>query len=103
MACLTHLLGCAPANPPVEPPPPTAALSSAAPAASPGASGMLRLTPLEAQAREQAGESLLVVDIRPVEAFRDEHVLGAVNAPWKDLPEGHAMLPRDRLLLLYCT
>lgn len=96
--CLATMFGCAPAAPVVDP-----TLNAPTATSSPAGYTPLRMTPEEATARMSAGENILIVDIRPVEAFRDEHVTGAINVPWKDLPEGHAMLPRDRLLLLYCT
>lgn len=106
MACAAWLatqLGCAPSPPPAEPAAlPAGTAATPAPSAS-SAWTPLRLTPAEAAARRQAGEDIVIVDVRPVEAYRDEHVTGALNAPWKDLPTGHALLPRDRLLLLYCT
>ena len=62
-----------------------------------------RVTPAQAQERIAKGEDLLFVDVRPKESYDVAHVKGAISSPWKDLPTGHAMLPKERLLLLYCT
>lgn len=90
-------------TPSVAAPPATSAASSTAPDATPSGYNPTRITPDEVRARQTAGTDLLVVDVRPVEAYNDEHVTGAINAPWKDLPHGFAQLPKDRLLVLYCT
>lgn len=62
-----------------------------------------RITPAEAQARMAHGERIVLVDVRPTEAYKHEHIDGAISAPWRDLSKGFGLLPRDRLLLLYCT
>lgn len=62
-----------------------------------------RVTAAEAQAMRARGEDFLIVDVRPQESYDLEHVEGAVNAPWITLAQGHAQLPKERLLLLYCT
>lgn len=62
-----------------------------------------RITPDEAKARRAKGEDMLLVDVRPLESYKLEHIAGAISSPWRDLPEGHALLPKERLLLLYCT
>lgn len=62
-----------------------------------------RITPEEAKARIDAGEEIVIVDVRGASYYAKEHIAGAVSAPWATLSEGHAQLPKDKLLLLYCT
>lgn len=62
-----------------------------------------RITPQEVRARQAKGENMLIVDVRPEESYKLEHIMGAINSPWRDLDAGHGMLPKERLMLLYCT
>ncbi|MFP5502631.1 MAG: rhodanese-like domain-containing protein [Candidatus Sericytochromatia bacterium] len=62
-----------------------------------------RLTPQEVKARMDAGEDIVVVDVRGASFYAAGHIEGAISAPWATLSEGHAQLPKDKLLLLYCT
>ena len=62
-----------------------------------------RVTPQEAKARMDAGEEIVLVDVRGASYYAAGHIEGAISAPWATLTEGHAQLPKDKLLLLYCT
>jgi 3-mercaptopyruvate sulfurtransferase SseA len=62
-----------------------------------------RATPADIKARRTKGEDILVVDVRAKESFDAEHIEGAISNPWRDMEKGHTLLPKDRLLLLYCT
>lgn len=80
------------------------------PTTSVGATGMHvsdydpeRVTPQQAKERRAKGEDLLLVDVRPFESYKLEHITGAISSPWRDLPDGHQQLPKERLMLLYCT
>lgn len=78
---------------------------AASPAGSPGATAYEapRMTPEEAQAAIARGEAIVFVDVRFKENYTLERIAGAVSAPWGELEAGHAMLPKEKLLLLYCT
>ena len=62
-----------------------------------------RAVATEVKARLARGEVILVVDVRAPESYAHEHIGGAVSSPWRDMAKGFAMLPKDKLLLLYCT
>jgi 3-mercaptopyruvate sulfurtransferase SseA len=62
-----------------------------------------RATPEQIKERRAKGEDFFVVDVRAKESFDAEHIEGAVSNPWRDMAKGFALLPKDRLLLLYCT
>lgn len=47
--------------------------------------------------------ALVIVDVRPAESYAREHIAGAINIPWAQLAKGHAQLPKDRFIALYCT
>ncbi len=44
----------------------------------------------------------IIIDLRSREQFREGHVDGAWNIPYEYLEEARPMLPRQKLLLLYC-
>jgi 3-mercaptopyruvate sulfurtransferase SseA len=77
---------------------------SASPAAAPASTlyEAPRVTAEQAKAR-MAQEPVVVVDVRGAAAYQLEHVAGAINIPWADLEKGYQQLPKDRLILLYCT
>ena len=60
-------------------------------------------TPAEVKARLAQGATVTYLDVRAKEAYAREHIQGAINIPWGELEKGHAMLPKDRFILLYCT
>lgn len=105
LACLAAsswvLLACQPSALPQEPTPlqGEAVASSTAPVAYDAP----RLTPDEVQAALLRREALVIVDVRSAEAFGKERIAGAVSAPWSDLVMKQAELPKDKLLVLYCT
>ncbi|MBC7545343.1 MAG: rhodanese-like domain-containing protein [Candidatus Sericytochromatia bacterium] len=53
--------------------------------------------------RIDAGEPILIVDVRSANAFAFSHIQGAVSLPWSELATGHASLPKDRFIALYCA
>mgnify|MGYP005962541417 CR=1 FL=1 len=58
----------------------------------------ITLEALEAQPKD----TYLLVDIRDEAAFQFGHMDGAVHIPANELPERHAELPKDQLLVIYC-
>ncbi|MNS44883.1 molybdopterin biosynthesis-like protein MoeZ [compost metagenome] len=63
----------------------------------------LSVTAQALKARLDQGETIELVDVRSPEAFRLEHIVGAVSRPKIDLVDGKPPLPKDRLIALYCT
>jgi 3-mercaptopyruvate sulfurtransferase SseA len=62
-----------------------------------------RVTPEQANARIQAGENLVILDVRSASAYQAGHIPGAINIPWANLKDDYSQLPKDRFILLYCT
>lgn len=58
----------------------------------------ITLEALEAQPKD----TYLLVDIRDETAFQFGHMDGAIHIPANELPERHAELPKDQLLVIYC-
>ena len=56
----------------------------------------------ELLARLEAGEDLVVVDVRPVEEFRAAHLPGAVSIPLDELQQRLRELPQERQIVAYC-
>lgn len=57
----------------------------------------------EAYQRVQSDKDIVIVDVRGEASYQQEHITGAVNVPWVNLKEKYGLLPKDKLLLLYCT
>ena len=64
-----------------------------------------RITPLELQHKLEAGENVLVVDLRSSTAFEAEpaKLPGALHMSPEELEQRHQEIPRDRDIVLYCT
>ena len=63
----------------------------------------LLVTPVEAQAYLQRGEKVLIADVRSEVGYRNEHIEGAISAPFAQIYQGQHTLPKDQWVLLYCT
>ncbi|MGB9724163.1 MAG: rhodanese-like domain-containing protein [Chloroflexia bacterium] len=98
------LAGCREAEvgfipPPTRPP-------TARPTPSPTMSSPAEIPRIQAQElweRLQAGESIVVVDVRGRNEYEQEHIVGALSLPLEELARRAAELPRDRLIVFYCT
>jgi rhodanese-related sulfurtransferase/DNA-binding HxlR family transcriptional regulator len=60
------------------------------------------ISAVELLARLQAGEALVMVDVRPAEEYRVAHVAGAISIPLEELEQRLRELPRDREIVAYC-
>jgi rhodanese-related sulfurtransferase/DNA-binding transcriptional ArsR family regulator len=56
----------------------------------------------ELLARLEAGEALVVVDVRPYEEYRAGHLPGAVSIPVDELERRLRELPKQREIVAYC-
>jgi rhodanese-related sulfurtransferase/DNA-binding HxlR family transcriptional regulator len=64
--------------------------------------GLEAISREELLARLEAGEALMVVDVRPVEEYRAAHLPGAVSIPLDELEHRLRELPQDRQIVAYC-
>lgn len=53
--------------------------------------------------RLQGGESIVVVDSRSRDEYNIEHIAGAISLPEQELAARANELPRNSLLVFYCT
>ena len=56
----------------------------------------------ELRRRLDAGDDLLLLDVRPGDEFQAGHLPGAISVPLQELERRLDRLPRDRLIVAYC-
>jgi hypothetical protein len=61
-----------------------------------------RITAAEAKEALAKGEAVLV-DVRAKESYDIEHAQGAISLPLSDIPTRSSELPKDKLIVTYCT
>lgn len=60
------------------------------------------IPPLQFVRRRDAGERLLLLDVREPEELRIASVAGSVHIPMRDIPARHAELARDDTIVVLC-
>jgi len=56
------------------------------------------------QAKEQVDkDKAVLIDVRSQAAYDQSHAAGALSFPEETIAEQYAQLPKDKLLVLYCT
>jgi hypothetical protein len=66
------------------------------------ADGVRRVTPTELQAMLNRNEAV-VIDVRNEDAFKTAHVRGAKLIPEADVAKRSNELPKDKLIVTYCS
>lgn len=61
-----------------------------------------RITPDEARKALAEGTAVLV-DVRPAGAYQAEHAKGALSIPLTEVAARAGELPKDKLIITYCT
>jgi 3-mercaptopyruvate sulfurtransferase SseA len=82
-------------------PQPQAAAPAATPAA-PTQETARRISAAEARQAIAKGKAVLV-DVRPKEAYDASHAQGAISLPLSELGSRAGELPKDKLIITYCT
>jgi membrane protein DedA with SNARE-associated domain len=62
-----------------------------------------RITPEELRRKLDAGEDVLVIDLRSVRESAADAIPGALRIAVEDLAERHGDIPRDRDVVLFCS
>ena len=62
-----------------------------------------RITPQKLKERLDAGESIVIVDARPLDSYNQRHIAGSVSIPLDEIERRHDELPKDKDVVLYCT
>ncbi len=91
--------GCRPTVAPT----PTPTATSVRPTPAPTPRPVATITPAEVFARSAGADQLLVYDARSREEYAAGHLPGAVALPLGELPQRLAEIPRDRLVVFYCS
>ena len=60
-----------------------------------------RISPAEVKKRLDAGERILIVDVREYADFETEHIVGAISEPLWQLITRVEGFPRDRQIIFY--
>jgi 3-mercaptopyruvate sulfurtransferase SseA len=61
-----------------------------------------RLTIAEAKAAFDKGEALFI-DSRSEQAFKDDHIKGAINITLQDDPSKYGKIPKGKKIIVYCS
>lgn len=48
-------------------------------------------------------QDMMLIDLRNQSSYNKCHIDGAVNIEYKDIESGRVSLPKDKLLMLYCS
>ena len=62
-----------------------------------------RITPVELKRLLDAGEDVVVVDVRSRASYEQLHIPGALSIPLGEIEARHSELPREAKIVLYCT
>jgi rhodanese-related sulfurtransferase len=46
---------------------------------------------------------IMIIDLRSQSSYRQSHIQGAVNLPYEDMDRWVSSLPKDKLLIFYCS
>lgn len=62
-----------------------------------------RISLEELKEKLDAGDDLVIVDVRSKEEFDQGHVPGAVSIPYAEIEARYRELPRDKEIITYCA
>lgn len=51
---------------------------------------------------EQLGDKALLIDVRDEDKYKQNHIDGAINLPYRQILDKKASIPEDRVLVVYC-
>jgi hypothetical protein len=66
------------------------------------ADGVKRVTTVEAR-DALANGTAVIVDVRPAQAYQQNHVKGSINIPLDQIETRVSELPRDKTIITYCS
>lgn len=98
LAVILAMPGADAANPPLQ----VASTAQAAAAPADPLAQAPRISAAEARKALDAGQAVLV-DVRSLDAWQEEHAKGAVNIPVNEISVRFGELPKDKQIIAYCT
>jgi len=84
-------------NAPVVPPTPINKSAHVAPA-----DGVKRVTTVELRDALDKGTAI-VIDVRAAQAYNGSHIKGSISIPLDQVPSRLSELPRDKMIVTYCS
>jgi hypothetical protein len=66
------------------------------------ADGVRRITTVELRDALEKGQAL-VVDVRPADSYKQRHIKGSINIPLEQVAARVGELPRDKIIVTYCS
>lgn len=80
--------------------------TASVPATTPGSiapsDGVKRITTIELRDL-LASNAAVVVDVRPAAAYQQSHIKGSINIPLEQVQSRLNELPRDKMIVTYCS
>lgn len=80
---------------------PTSAYTRSLPLQS-SSDGARRIKPDEVRDLLKQGKAVLI-DVRPEASYKAGHIKGAANIPYADIRDRAKELPRDKMVITYCS
>ncbi len=62
-----------------------------------------RITPQEVKTLLDSGEQILFVDTRSRGEWGEVHIPNALSIPYEEVEARYGELPKDKMIVLYCT
>ena len=72
------------------------------PKINPPSDGVRRITTVELRDAVASG-SAFIVDVRPAVSYKENHIKGAVHIPLEEVATRLGELPRDKIIVTYCS
>ncbi|HEY0380479.1 MAG TPA: rhodanese-like domain-containing protein [Pyrinomonadaceae bacterium] len=66
------------------------------------ADGVKRVTTVEVR-DALANGTAVVYDVRPAEAYQQNHIKGSISLPLQDIEKRLGEFPRDKMIITYCS
>jgi predicted sulfurtransferase len=76
---------------------------STSPSVPDSGSDVPRVSPEQLKEKLDAGDDIVIVDVRSKEDFDEGHIIGAVSIPWEEIEDRYTELPRDKEIITYCA
>ncbi|MBR5969509.1 MAG: rhodanese-like domain-containing protein [Lachnospiraceae bacterium] len=67
-----------------------------------GEIGNNQISPADLFAKIDAGEDILIIDVRQADAYGESHLKGAVNIPYQEIPANLDKIPDDKTVFVNC-
>ena len=66
------------------------------------ADGVKRVTTVELRDALEKGTAI-IVDVRPQQSYQQNHIKGSISIPLDQVPSRLSELPRDKMIVTYCS